>query len=322
MLNELTDRIFESYINCRYKAYLQFCGESGVSTDFERMLRQERTSERTAAFEKLLYRSGLQLAVKNETLSPTLLKRKAQYVLMSSYKRNGIYTRFDGLKLVPGESKLGDFFYVPILVPPRHWTRKKQKHLLAIYACLLAELQGVLPKRGIVLTGPEFRSSSMALAPALPFARKAFQELSDNGIASLSSSMLLNEHCEICEFRKRCHDQALTEDNVSLLRGMGEKEVTRLIRNGVNTVTRLAQTFRPRRKGKRKGIVKRRYHALQAMAVRDKNGICTGLTADFDRRGQHIRGRRVDTKRRFRLPNWCTCCCKGRHRGNSFVLGK
>jgi predicted RecB family nuclease len=52
---------------------------------------------------------------------------------------------------------------------------------------------------------------------------------------------------------------------------MGEKEVKGYARKGIFTVTQLAHTFRPRRKGKRAVQRKnKRHHALQALAIRDK----------------------------------------------------
>ena len=89
--------------------------------------------------------------------------------------------------------------------------------------------------------------------------------------SGLLPRLLLNDHCPVCEFRQRCHDQAVREDNLSLLRGLGEKEVNGYARKGILTLTQLAHTFRPRRKGKRaKGRTNPRYHALQALAIRDK----------------------------------------------------
>jgi len=83
--------------------------------------------------------------------------------------------------------------------------------------------------------------------------------------------LMLNDHCQVCEFRQRCHDQAVQEDNISLLRGMGEKEIKRYARKGIFSVTQLAHTFRPRRKGKKQlQTTHKRHHALQALAIRDK----------------------------------------------------
>ena len=83
--------------------------------------------------------------------------------------------------------------------------------------------------------------------------------------------LILNDHCQVCEFRQRCHDQAVQEDNISLLRGMGEKEFKRLNRKGIFTIAQLSCIFRLRKRGKR---VKRQHHphyfALQAAAIRDK----------------------------------------------------
>jgi len=83
--------------------------------------------------------------------------------------------------------------------------------------------------------------------------------------------LILNDHCAVCEFRQRCHQQAVESDNISLLRGMKEKEVKAYARKGILTVTQLAHTFRPRRKGKRAPPRANRHsHALQALAIRDK----------------------------------------------------
>ncbi len=89
--------------------------------------------------------------------------------------------------------------------------------------------------------------------------------------ADLSPSLILNDHCQMCEYRQGCHNQAVQEDNLSLLRGMAEKEIKKQNGKGIFTVTQFAHTFRPRRKPKRAAQQsKKRYHELQAMALRDK----------------------------------------------------
>src|SRR5262249_7746536 len=81
----------------------------------------------------------------------------------------------------------------------------------------------------------------------------------------------LNDHCKVCEFRKRCHAQAVEDDDISLLQGLGEKEVGRYNRKGIFTLTQLSCTFRPRRRGKGgKKTSYAHYAALQALAIREK----------------------------------------------------
>jgi hypothetical protein len=83
--------------------------------------------------------------------------------------------------------------------------------------------------------------------------------------------LTLNGHCQVCEFRQRCRRQAEEADDISLLGGVGEKELSRYHRKGLFTLTQLSCTFRSRKRGKR---VKRRnynhYAALQALAIREK----------------------------------------------------
>jgi predicted RecB family nuclease len=89
--------------------------------------------------------------------------------------------------------------------------------------------------------------------------------------------LLLNEHCPVCEFRHRCREQAVREDNITLLRGMGEKEVNRCARKGISTVTQLSCTFRLRKRGKRVKTQQRpHYFALQALALREKKTYVLG----------------------------------------------
>jgi len=81
---------------------------------------------------------------------------------------------------------------------------------------------------------------------------------------------VLNDHCSVCEYRQGCHQQAVQEDNLSLLRGMKEKEVKAYARKGILTVSQLAHTFRPRRSGKKTKHKDRHNYPLQALAIRTK----------------------------------------------------
>src|SRR3954447_21171579 len=83
--------------------------------------------------------------------------------------------------------------------------------------------------------------------------------------------MHTNRHCQQCEFRQRCREEAVKADDISLLGGVGEKEVRKLHRKGIFTLTKLSCTFRPRKRGKRvKRTSYNHYSALQALAIREK----------------------------------------------------
>ena len=143
--------------------------------------------------------------------------------------------------------------------------------MLTLYGLFLSRPEGRMPDSGILWHGQACQATKVRLPPDLRRAEQCLRDVQEMARAEILPPLLLNDHCQVCEFRQRCHDQAVREDNISLLRGMGEKEIKGYARKGIFTVTQLAHTFRPRRKGKRQvQRTHRHYHALQALAVRDK----------------------------------------------------
>ena len=128
------------------------------------------------------------------------------------------------------------------------------------------------PPTGLVARGPEGRLGKVRLdAKLYRQAEQVLDEVKRLQAGGEPPKLTLNKHCQVCEFRQRCRKQAEQADDISLLGGVGEKELKRYNRKGIFTLTQLSCTFRPRKRGKR---VKRsgytRYPALQALAIREK----------------------------------------------------
>ena len=163
MDSKTTNTIFESYLDCYYKAYLRFGGEAGDVCDYEHLQTEAKRAAQTAVIEKVLSQHASNDVLQDVVLSTSVLKKGAKYVLNATLNTDDVRLRFDGLKRMSAPSKLGDFHYVPILFPPLHWKRKEQKLLLAIYSQFLAELQGTMPTKGIVFQGSELRFVKVSL---------------------------------------------------------------------------------------------------------------------------------------------------------------
>src|SRR5262249_1800336 len=127
------------------------------------------------------------------------------------------------------------------------------------------------PDHGIIWHGRECKATRVRLNRDVRKTDRLLRELKELAGSGSPPKLLLNDHCQVCEFRQPCHQQAVQEDNLSLLRGMGEAEVKAYSRKGILTLTQRAHTFRPRRKGKRQTKkTHHRYNALQALAIHDK----------------------------------------------------
>jgi predicted RecB family nuclease len=260
--------VLEAFLHCKYKAHLKEAGQVGTRTDYEALLLSRRDAVRQVATQQVLASHGEHQVARSVALTADTLKAGPPFVLDAHFEDDLFCLKMDGLKQVPGPSRLGPFHYVPVLFHGGEKVGREQRLVLELHGLLLAGVQGLAPSHGIAWHGKECRGTWVALR--MDRAEELLRQLRRTRAAE-PPKLVLNDHCQQCEYRQRCHEQAVKEDNLSLLRGIGEKEVRAYARKGVLTLTQLAHTFRPRRKGRRaaqKGH--KRHHALQALAIRDK----------------------------------------------------
>ena len=247
MTTKITRDMLESYLHCKFKGYLKLAGQQGTKGDFEAMLTELRTEVRLKATEAIIARHPGDQVAKNIPLTTADLKRGPQYILDGTVEDDSVALHFDGLKRTEGASKLGDFHYVPVLFHEGQKVRKEQRLLLAVYGLLLSGLQGCAPQNGVIWHGRECKATRIHLNPHRRNAERVLQELKEMAGAESPPRLLLNDHCSVCEFHEGCNEQAVKEDNLSLLLGMGEKEVGAYNRKGFFTVTQISHTFRYRK---------------------------------------------------------------------------
>ena len=271
MTTKITREILEAYLNCKTKAHLKSAGQLGNVSDYEALLISTRQEVRQQAIAKILEPTTEGEVARDIPLTAATLRAGSSVILNATFEDELVSLNFDGLKRVDGPSKLGNFHYVPMLFREARKVGKEQRLLLEIHGLLLSRLQGHMPSRGIIWHGRACRTTKVRLNGDMRKTERVLREVKEMVIAQSPPKLMLNDHCQVCEFRQRCHEEAVRADNISLLRGMGEKEIKKYARKGIFTVVQLAHTFRPRRRGKRTPPKnKRRYHALQALAVRDK----------------------------------------------------
>ncbi|MFC1805700.1 TM0106 family RecB-like putative nuclease [Planctomycetota bacterium] len=261
--------VLESCLHCPYKVHLALSGERAAKSDYELMLTEATRTVALHATEKLLASHRGDEVRQNVLLTSSLLSEGAPYFLGAVLESDTASLRFDGLRKVAGASALGSFRYAPLLFHGGRTVRKQQKLLLELYGLFLGGIQGCLPTTGIVYHGTDCRVRSVRLFSGGEEAQRLLSAAKQFLKSNVPPRLILKRHCGVCGFRQRCRTQAVKEDNISLLQGMSEKEVKATAKKGIFTLTQLAYTFRPRRRGKRRGRARRHYHSLQAMAIRD-----------------------------------------------------
>ena len=157
--------------------------------------------------------------------------------------------RLDGLKKVNGKSLFGSFSYEPVMFH-KEFTKEKQKLLLACGAHVFGQVQGKLPETGLLMFGASFRTTTVR---PTSYSNKLQSLLQPLAMSEAAPSVLAQRPLQACEFRERCHQQAVSDDHLSLLRRMTETQAKNTRKKGIFTVYQLSHTFRPRRRSE-KGI--------------------------------------------------------------------
>jgi predicted RecB family nuclease len=147
-------------------------------------------------------------------LTADSLKSGPPFVLDALFEDDLFCLKLDGLQKVPGPSRLGAFHYVPVLFYGGEKVRRELRLLLELDGLLLASVQGLAPSHGVVWHGKDCRNSRVALRPGR--AELLLRQLRRTRDAE-PPKLILNDHCQACEFRQRCREQGVKEDSLSLL---------------------------------------------------------------------------------------------------------
>jgi predicted RecB family nuclease len=278
MDTKITRDILYSYLQCKFKGCLKLRGRTGTKSDYEILLRELHEEFKLRAIDKILTKHKGSRILQSLTATRPLLKQGAAVILDAVMKTDFVSLHVDGLKMVSGASHLGSFHYVPILFHQGEKIREEQKLMIALYSVVLGTLQGRQPDKGLGVHGQEYRVATVRLNSHLRSAQRILEEIRRIHNAGIPPKLMLNKHCHVCEFQQPCYVEATNKDDISLLRGMSEKEIKKQNSKGIFTTTQLSCTFRPRKKAMR---VKQHHHpyyfALQALAIREKKTYVFGI---------------------------------------------
>ena len=104
MATKITRDVIESYLNCKYKAYLKLARQPGTKSDYELLLAELRCEVRLGATEQIAQHH--QRIERNLSLSSAILRRGAPFLLDALLEDDQVSLVFDGLKRVDGPSRL------------------------------------------------------------------------------------------------------------------------------------------------------------------------------------------------------------------------
>jgi predicted RecB family nuclease len=268
----VTSVLFEAFLKCPTKCYLRSTGQAGAENAYAEWVRAENDAYQGKAAKRVIESSVAD--TEGPVASPAAkdLKTSAWRLAVDLHVEAGtIESWIHAVERLPPQERCQPAQFIPIRFTFFNKLTKDDRLLVAFDALTLSEVLGRDVSLGKIIHGDKHASVKVKIPHLLPQARKISQKIAALLASASPPDLILNRHCEECEFRGRCRQRALEKDDLSLLGGMSAKEHQKFRGKGLFTVTQLSYTFRPRRRPKRQRDKRERYHhALKALAFREK----------------------------------------------------
>ena len=233
MPTAITLDVLDAYLICKFKAQLRLDGHQGAKSDYEAWSSESRADVRLRAIQKIRSRQFDNSLTGSVAVTRPTLSNGDPVIIDADLRTDRLSVHFgraqEGGR---GPPTLGTS------ITYRYCFTKgatSESHNGSCWKCLpllLARVQGRQPGTGIIYHGSDCAATTIRFAPGLKTAQELLAEVMQLQSGEAAPKLLLKDHCQVCEFRQQCHVQAVAEDNVSLLRGLGEKEIKGLAPQG------------------------------------------------------------------------------------------
>jgi len=274
----ITSRLFEAYLACPTKCYLQFKGEVGAGSDYTAWAAKRAESYCRNGMQELTAAHPLELG--SGSLEAGRWKNASwHFALDQIVQAQDWEASLKVVQRIPPEGTNSSAQFVPIRFVPDNKLSNSDKMVAAFEALVLAKSMGVKVGVAKIVHGERWSVFTVKANMLSSAIQKAVSQVAALLSASSQPDLILNRHCTECEFQDHCRKIATEKDDLSLLSSMSEKECQKLKAKGIFTVTQLSYTFRPRRRAKKQTDKSEKYlHSLKALAIRENKIHVVGST--------------------------------------------
>jgi predicted RecB family nuclease len=264
---QITQQMLESYLHCPFKCFQHHDDSVHRTTEFSEWNRLIQRGYVESAWNRFCASFPSNTTFWGNPPYPDL--RSHRYKLIGQYQISTaeFQARLNAIQLIDiNTGRKPSKTYTPIRFIAREKVGDQDRSSLAFDAIALTSICGQVPHVGKIIHGQQYQTVTVNLDRLVPKARQTISRIRQHFTSNSPPPMILNRHCNECEFQVQCRAIATEHDDLSLLANFSEKEWKRQHDKGIFTVTQLSYTFRPR---KRLTILSLQHqHALKALAIR------------------------------------------------------
>ncbi len=270
---QINNEILYGFIFCQYKAFLKSKRQKGIISEYQTLCNQLKQKQK-CRFEQNLSENGSQIFT-GSTFDNIILKEGVSLDLI--FKVSNLDLIFDGIEFT------GTNNILPIFITPFEKITKYDKQFILLQSYYMQKECNIKIEYVNVIYGKHLNKRKFRLSVLTPSIKKLIGTLNAIAIDSVEPSLILNNHCIVCEYRTYCMDKTKADDNLSLLDRATNKVIEKYKKKGIFTVQQLSYLYRPRRRRKQKSkpIISHNIE-IQALAIRT-NKILVQLLPELSR---------------------------------------
>lgn len=264
----ITSEVFVAYSLCPRKAFLMlFSDDKGTPHDYTRIIEERKRTHQAKYLE----------VFKQEHLDAKKYDgnnfKGNDFFVEASLKSEYWEAHCDVLTKVDAPSSRRNSIYEPTIIIGTCSITNEHKTELLFIGKILGQIQKQLPAVGTIvgMDGKAHRVKLESGYKSITSFLKTLQAWVEEKPIE-HPPLILNKHCPSCQFRDLCREQAVKENNLSLLDRMTPKAIQNYHKKGIFTIHQLSYLFRLRRnKKKRKSKLPVKHSLeLQALAIREQ----------------------------------------------------
>lgn len=243
------------YQRCKRRPFLDIHGDKSQRDDANELLRklqQDKIAHQLSFLAHLTYHQPdypYGNWERGEAATLELMQRGVDYI----YKGVLLATHSEGYTLLsrpnllvkqPGQSRFGDWMYVPASIELGKRPKQEYQVVAAFHAQVLATVQGVVPEIAwLLLRRTNDRSYAVDLFKWIPRMQQILEEfIQALELPNPPEVFISRQKCNLCHWYSQCYAVAQSEKHLSLLPGVTPIRYTQLQALAITTLESLANT--------------------------------------------------------------------------------
>jgi uncharacterized protein len=242
------------YQRCKRRTFLDTYGDKSqrdAPNELLQKLQQDKIAHQLSALAQMTYHQpdySYGNWEKAEKATLELMECGVEYiykgVLLATYSE--AYTLLSRPNLLvkqPGQSRFGDWMYVPTSIELGKRPKQEYQVVAAFHAQVLATVQGVIPETASLILRTKSTNYTVDLFKWMPRMQQILEEFIEVlELPNPPEVFISRQKCNFCHWYSQCYAIAQSEKHLSLLPGVTPLRYTQLQDVAITTLESLANT--------------------------------------------------------------------------------